>query len=511
MSTASRVIKNTGFLYVRIAITIIVALWTTRIILNALGKDDFGVYSLVGGVVSLLGFLNASLSGATQRFISIYEGKDDPEGKRIIFNNSLTLHAILAASLVILLLIVGVISFEYILEIPPSSYFAAKCVYGCMIVTTVISVLNVPYEAEINAHEDMGVYAVVGIIDAVLKLAIAFTIDHATSDRLILYGVLMMGVPIMTLCVLSCYCHSHYKECVVSPRRYFQKKALSELSGFAGWNFINTATGIISQSGLNLVINHFFGVALNAAQGITYQVGSALMNLSSNVEKALNPILVKREGANQRDGMLYVSLLGCRMTYFIFTFFSIFVISEMTPILGIWLKEVPEWSVLFCQLQLVRVALELITRGVHMAIMAQGDIKIYCICRSVTNILPLFLTIWAFSHNMAPYWMYIIWIISWSIIGGGISLWFAHRNIGLQYRKFNDVVLYPIAKVTLPALLIIAAGRLLTSNEAIGLCVTLIAELLFLVMSFKYLFTPSERDEIRRIILAFTARLRKKA
>lgn len=511
MSTASRVIKNTGFLYVRIAITIIVALWTTRIILNALGEDNFGVYSLVGGVVSLLGFLNASLSGATQRFINIYEGKADPEGKKIIFNNSLTLHTILAVSLIFLLLIVGVISFEYILEIPPSSYFAAKCVYACMIVTTVISVLNVPYEAEINAHEDMGVYAVVGIIDAVLKLAIAFTINHADTDRLILYGFLMMGVPIMTLCVLASYCHRHYKECVVSPRRYFRKEALRQLSGFAGWNFINTATGIISQSGLNLVINHFFGVALNAAQGITYQVGSALMNLSSNVEKALNPILVKREGANQRDGMLYVSLLGCRMTFFIFTFFSLFVASEMAPILRIWLKEVPEWTVLFCQLQLVRVALELITRGVHMAIMAQGDIKMYCICRSITNILPLFLTIWAFANNMAPYWMYIIWIISWSIIGGGISLWFAHRNIGLQYRNFNDVVLCPIIKVTLPAMLIIVACRLLTSNQAIGLCMTLMADLLFFVMSFRYLFTSSERDEIKRIIVGLQSRLREKA
>ena len=499
MSTASRVIKNTGFLYVRIAITMIVALWTTRIILNALGEDDFGVYSLVGVVVSLLGFLNASLSGATQRFINFTEGQNDPEAKKIIFNNSLTLHSILAAALTVLLAVIGVIAFEFFLEIPPDSYFAAKCVYACMICTTAISVLNVPYEAEINAHEDMVVYAVIGAIDATLKLTIAFIIKNAEDNRLILYGVLMTIVPVITLIVLRVYCHRHYSECSIHPVRYFRKSIIKQLSSFAGWNFINTASSVVTQSGLNIVINKFFGVALNAAQGITNQVGGALINLSTNVEKALNPIIVKREGANQREGMLYVSLLGCRMTFFIFSFFSIFFISEMSPVLHLWLKHVPAWTVLFCQLQLIRVDLELLTRGVHMAIMAQGDIKLYCIFRSITNILPIVLTIWAFWVDLAPYWMYVIWIICWSILGGMVSLWFAHHNIGLEYKKYVSIVVKPALITVTPPVLIILICRMLVTAPLISVVVTFMADIVFLLLGFKYLFMSSERLELIRV------------
>lgn len=507
MSTASRILKNTGFLYIRIAITMIVAFWTTRIVLNALGEDDFGVYSLVGGMVTLLWFLNASLSGATQRFINIAEGENDLEKKKIIFNNSLTLHSILAVGLIILFIIIGVIAFEWIIKIPPSSYFAAKCVYACMICTTVISVLNVPYEAEINAHEDMGVYAVVGISDAALKLAIAFTINYVESNRLILYGILLIIVPLITLIILRVFCHRHYEECTIHPIRYFRKDIIKRLASFAGWNFVNTASGMVTQSGLNLVINHFFGVVLNAAQGITNQVGNALMNLSSNVEKALNPVIVKKEGAHERDKMLYFSLLGCRMIFFIFSFFSLFLIAEMSPVLHLWLKEVPGWTAVFCQLQLIRVALELLTRGVHVAIMAQGNIKWYCIFKSITNILPLLLTTWVFYMGMPPYWMYIIWIFAWSILGGGVSLWFGKRNIGLTYQTYWHEVMSPICKAILPPICLIIFSRIFLHDLWYGVCFTTAAVTLYGCLAYKIIFTSDERLELRKILNRFTHKI----
>ncbi len=500
MSTASRVIKNTGFLYIRIAITMIVAFWTTRIILNALGEDDFGVYSAVGGLAGMLAFLNASLSGATQRFINLSEAKGDEEGKKIIFNNSLILHAFLATVLIVLLIIIGIFAFLFILNIPPQSYLTAKYVYGFLIVSTAISVLNVPYEAEINAHEEMGIYAVVGITDAALKLIIAFSVKYADANKLLLYSILMTVVPMVTLCVLATYCHHHYPECKIHPSKYFRKGSIKSLAGFAGWNFVNTTSSVVTQSGFNLVINHFFGVLLNTAQGITHQVGSALMNLSSNVEKAINPIIVKREGANQRRSMIYVSLMGCRMTFFIFSFFALFVVSEMTPILTLWLKDVPKWTVIFCQLQLIRVALELLTRGVHLAIMAQGNIKMYSIVRSVVNILPLILTIWAFYAGLAPYWMYVIWIICWSILGGIISLIFAKRNIGLTYHTYINEVLLPSIKSILPAILIIVACKILCESNAVDLVSTVIADFVFLILSYRYLFTTPERNELHRLL-----------
>lgn len=481
----------------------IVAFWSTRIVLNALGEDDFGIYSLVGGMVTLLWFLNASLSGATQRFINIAEGENDIEEKKIIFNNSFALHSLLAIVLIALFTIIGVLAFEWIIKIPPTSYFTAKCVYACMICTTVISVLNVPYEAEINAHEDMGIYAIVGISDAVLKLAIAFIINYVESNRLILYGILLTIVPLTTLVILRGFCHSHYEECILHLSRYYRKDTIKRLASFAGWNFANTASGVITQSGMSLVLNHFFGVVLNAAQGITNQVGNALMNLSSNVEKALNPVIVKREGANERAQMLYFSLLGCRMIFFIFSFFSLFLITEMTPILHLWLKEVPAWTAVFCQLQLVRVALELLTRGVHVAIMAQGNIKWYCIFRSVTNILPLLLTIWVFYIGMPPYWMYIIWIITWSTLGGAVSLWYGKHNIGLAYHTYWQEVLAPIAKAILPPICLICLSSIYFTGIYFHLCLTILAVTLYGCLAYNLIFTSAERLELRKIMRTF--------
>ncbi len=500
MSTASRILKNTGFLYVRIAITIFVALWTTRIILNALGEDNFGIYSLVGGVVSLLGFLNASLAGATQRFINFAEGKNDLHCKKIIFNNSLTLHSILALLLIIFLILIGIIAFKYWLEIPAQSYFSAECVYACMVGSTALSVLNVPYESVINAHEDMGVYAIIGIIEATMKVAIAFIIMYAESNKLIIYGILMALVPLITLFILKSYCHLHYPECVVSPYKLFRKDVIRRLAGFAGWNFLNTTSSIVTQSGFNIVINHFFGVALNAAQGITNQVTSALMGLSSNAEKAINPIIVKSESINQRDRMIHLSLMGCRMVFFIFTFISIIVIAEMSPILHLWLKNVPDWAVLFCQLQLVRVALELLTRGVHTAIMAQGDIKNYAICKSIINFLPLLATIIAFQCGMRPYWLYIFWIISWSCMGGVVSLYYARCNIGLHYSTYFKEVLKPSLKALTPTIILITICKTMGVSPVIDIITVVSADILFAAMSWRFLLTDSERAELKRIL-----------
>lgn len=499
MSTASKIIKNTGFLYVRIGITMFVALWTTRIVLNILGEDNYGIYSLVAGVVSMLGFLNASLSSATQRFINIAEGKNDLEEKRKVFNNSLTLHSLLALLLIVLLILIGIFSFKYLLEIPSNSLYAAKCVYACMICTTAFSVMNVPYESVINAHENMGFYALVGIFEAIMKVAIAFIIMYANTDKLILYGLLMTFTPLITLFILRIYCHRHYDECAIHPLHYYNKNTIRSLSGFAGWNFLNTASGVLTQSGFNITINHFFGVALNAAQGITHQVGSALMSLSSNAEKALNPVLVKSEGSNQRARMIYLSLMGCKMSFFIFSTFSIFFIAEMPQILNLWLKNVPEWTALFCQLQLFRVILELLTRGVHMSIMAQGNIKCYCIWRSIVNIIPIGATMIAFNYGFAPYWMYIFWTLFWSIIGGTLSIKYAKSNVGLQYSTYIETVLVPSMKAIIPPTIIIVVCKILVSSQFVDIITVACADILFIVLSWRLLLTDYERKELCRI------------
>lgn len=500
MSTHTRVIKNSGYLYFRLGITLFVSLWTTRIILEALGIDNFGIYNIVGGVISLLGFVNATLASATQRFMNFAEGENNLTKKRAIFNNSLILHFFLGIFLIILFIVVGAICFNGLLKIPPERLYAAKWVYIFMILSTVLSVINVPYEAAINAHEDMMFYAFIGIIEVFMKLIIAFVIQTTDWDRLILYGILMALVPCVTLTIMKLYCHKKYKECIVKPKKYFDKGIIRELGSFAGWNFTNSASGVATQYGLNIVINHFFGVTLNAAQGIANQVSGVLVNISSNALKVLNPIIVKSESMHQRERMLYVSLLGCRVTFFIFSLISIPLISEMPLVLNLWLTDVPHWAIIFCQLQLIRIATEMLTYSLNSSIMAQGDIKMYNIFKSIINILPLIIIIIAFYYNAQPYWMYIIWTVVWSGIGGLANLFFAHKNIGLKYSQYLKSVLYPaLIAVGIPCILLVIC-RITFNSEIINFISLIGVEIILVVLSWRFLLLKKERDEISKII-----------
>ena len=259
--TVARVIRNTGYLYVRMGITMFISLYTTRIILQALGASDFGVFNIVGGTIAMLGFLNISMASATQRFMSYTEGSGNYEKKTVIFNVSILLHFIVAIVAGIALIINGYIFFNGILNIPMERAHAAQIVYGGLVASTMFTVMTVPYDAVLNSRENMRYYAFVGILESVLKLFVAFACVYASHDRLIVYGVLMACIPFITLSIMLLYCHKHYAECTLSIQHYFDRDTMKEMASFFGWNLLNTMIVIISiqgQSELNTfsLINH---------------------------------------------------------------------------------------------------------------------------------------------------------------------------------------------------------------------------------------------------------------
>lgn len=215
--TANRVIKNTGYLYGKMAITMFISLYTTRLILNSLGASDFGIFNIVGGAIAMLGFLNAAMASATQRFMSYAEGEGDKEKQKYIFNISVVLHIIISAIVAVILFIAGYFFFNGFLNIPMERLDAAKVVYSSLIVSTILTMINVPYDAVMNAHENMRYYAVIGIVESFLKLTVAFVCVHSSGDKLIVYGMLMAAIPLVTLTIMKIYCHRHYEECVINP------------------------------------------------------------------------------------------------------------------------------------------------------------------------------------------------------------------------------------------------------------------------------------------------------
>lgn len=444
MSTSSRVIKNTGFLYAKMAITIFISLYVTRLILESLGESDFGVFKLVGGAIAMMGFLNTTLANATQRFMSYAEGEGVLEKKRKIFNVSFVLHVAIAFVTVILMLIALFPLFNGIFNIETDRVQAAKIIYFSLIFSTVLTIINVPYDAVMNAHENMLYYSIIGIFEALLRLGIAFICVHTTYDKLIVYGILMACVPLITLTIMKIYCHRHYEECVIAPRRYWDGSLVRNISSFFGWNFLTAISSLFSVQGIGIVLNNFFGTVLNAAQGIANDVNGCLSHFSGNMMKALNPVIVKRAGAGDLNAMNRATLAGCKFSVLLTMLFAIPLSIEMTYVLDLWLKDVPQWAVTFCTLQLTMTIITQMADSASTAVYAQGDIKHYAIWKSVMNASPVLLTWIAFQLGGSPEWLYIPMIVLWAAGGDVVIIYYAKQKCGLRVGEYLKQVLAPL-------------------------------------------------------------------
>ena len=348
MSIANRVIKNTGFLYAKMGITMFISLYTTRLILNSLGASDFGIFNIVGGAISMLGFLNAAMASATQRFMSFSEGEGNKEKQKVIFNVSFILHLIISVIVGLSLLATGYFFFSGILNIPESRVLAAKIVYGSLIISTMFTVMTVPYDAIMNAHENMKYYAMIGVCESLLRLSVAFVCVYTHHDRLIVYGALMACIPLITLTTMRIYCHKKYDECIISVQKYWDKKLMKEMTSFAGWNFFSSMITICSAYGQGIILNHFFGTLLNAAQGIASQLNGQLQVLSANMLKAINPVLGKSAGANNKQLLVKSTMFGAKYASALYLIIAIPMFIEAPYILQLWLKNVPEWTIRHC-------------------------------------------------------------------------------------------------------------------------------------------------------------------
>lgn len=444
MSTTTLVIKNTGFLYIKMAVTVFISLYTTRLILSSLGASDFGIFNIIGGAIVMLGFLNATMANATQRFMSYAEGEGNLIKKRQIFNVSMVLHVAVAVFTCILLLLVMRLLFNDVFNIPVHRIFAAKVIYLSTIASTVLTIINVPYDSVVNAHENMLYYSLIGIFECLLRLAIAFVCVYTNSDKLIVYGVLTAMIPLITLTIMKIYCHRKYDECVFSIRKYWDSNLLKRITSFFSWNFLTAISSLVSYYGSGLVLNHFFGTILSAAQGIANQVNGQLSNFSLNLMKAVNPVIVKRAGSHDMEAMNRVTLTSGKFSTLLIVLFAVPFILEMHYVLRIWLKDVPEWTAMFCCMQLIVTVICQLASSVATAVYAEGNIKRYTIYKSIMNVLPVYFTYLAYTLGGAPYWLYIFMIAIWSVGGDMVIIYYSNKQCGLKISDFLIQVVCPV-------------------------------------------------------------------
>ena len=445
MSQSQRVIKNTLFLYMRTAVSLLVNVFTTRILLDALGVEDYGLYNVVGGAIAMLGFLSASMSSVTQRFLSYAEGAGDIDRIVRYFNNSIVIHYALALFMAVALAVAALFFFNGILNIPEGKQSAALAVYGCMLLATTFSITTVPYEAEINAHEDMLFYALLGIGDVLAKFVIALLIFYTPDNQLVCYAILMAVESFLLRAICQWYCKRSYRECCqINLRKNFDKGMIKEMLSFSGWNLANIATGMISLYGMNVVVNHYFGAGVNAAMAIATQLSGIMMGISANMIKAVTPVLVKSEGANQHEKMLAISYVSCKFSYLLFSCVGLPVLLFLPTVLSVWLTVIPEWTYEFCLILILATLAEQLTIVLYHSIMAGGDIRNYNIARSIVNILPIVLGIVVFQYGDAkPYWILINWMLFKSIGGGIVNVVYARSTLGLSLSRFVKRVIVP--------------------------------------------------------------------
>ena len=425
-----------------------ISLYTTRIILNSLGENDYGIFSLVGSSISILDFFYTSMSDMTQRFISYSAGEGSIDRIKQVFNVSTIIHVSIGIISCIILLIFGYFLFDGILNIQTDRIFAAKVVFACFVIRILFTVVSVPYNAIITAHENMLYFSLVGILESVLKLFVAIYIIYTPFDKLIMYGILMACIPLILWIIMGIYCHRHYEECMFQPRRYCNKNMLKQMLSFSGWTFAVNASGGITYNSAGIILNRFFGAILNTAQGIAIQISGQLMVFANNMLKAINPIIVKCAGEKNLRAMNEISLAGCKYSFFLLAFIAIPFLFEANYILKLWLKIFPEFTVIFCQLQVIRVLIEQLTRSLNTSISAVGKIKAFSVWKTLIYILPLFIAPIFFIFGYKPYWIHIVWIICWGILGSALHIVYAHYKCQLSFRDYAFKVLYPCILIT---------------------------------------------------------------
>ena len=382
-----RIAKNTLYLYTQMIVILVVGLYTSRVTLMALGVSDYGIYNVVGGIVTMFVFINYAMVNSTQRYITFELGKGDSQRLSIIFSTSMNIHAAIALIIVILSETIGLWFFYNKMIIPINRLTAAFWIFQFSIISCVVNIMSVPYNALIIAHEKMSAFAYISLIDAILKLFVVFLVLNFKGDKLIMYGALLLLISIADRLIYGYYCKKNYKES--KYRRVFNKSLTMEMMKFASWNLVGNLSYICYTQGLNLLLNVFFNPIVNAARGIAVQIQSIVANFSYNIENAIKPQITKSYANNDMNRMQTLMSLSARMSYFVLLYMSLPLVLEIDQVLGLWLREVPDHTSNFVRLTIFILMADALTGPLLTAAQSTGNIKNYQLTVSILSFLIL--------------------------------------------------------------------------------------------------------------------------
>lgn len=426
-------------------------LYTSRVILNALGEEDFGIYNIVGGVVLLFSFLNTAMTSATQRYLNIELGKNDINSMNDIFCKSMTIHIFIAILIIILGETIGLFFLNTQLNIPPERIVAANYVYQFSILTFCLQVIRVPYNATIIAYEKMTFYAYTTIVEVCLKLGIVYALLFYTKDRLILYSLLFFMVILIINIVYKIYCQQKFSTC--KYKFFWSYSSYKDLLNFSGWSLFGNMSNVAVQQGINIFINIFFGVLLNAAVGIANQVSNAIYSFVSNFQVAFNPHLVKTYSSGNIKSTRELIYQLSRFSFFLYFIIALpfFICTDF--LLEKWLGIVPQYAGIFTRLILIFLLIDCISAPLIITTQAIGNIKKYQLTVGIITLFNLPLSYLALHYNYA---VEIVWVIRIliNIILFGYRIIYIKDRISISISLFLRDVIVPILYIIILSSLI---------------------------------------------------------
>ena len=446
-----RIAKNTLLLYVRMLFMMAISLFTSRVILATLGVEDYGIQNVVGGIVAMFGFLNGSMSSATQRYITFALGKGDKDRLQTVFCTALQIHALIAVIIVLLGETVGLWFLYNKMQLPADRMNAAFWVLQCSIVSTVVMIVSVPYNACIIAHEKMSAFAYISVLEAVLKLVIVYLLLVFPFDKLIVLAVLTLIVQLFIRFCYSIYCHRHFEE--TKYRHVWNKTLFKEMNGFAVWSLWGNLSVVLYTQGLNMILNVFFGPVVNAARAIAVQVQGAVQQFVGNFQMALNPQITKNYASGNLEQMHSLMFRSARFSFLLLFFLSLPVLLETEFILTLWLKTVPDNAVIFTQIMICISLIYTTANPCVIANQATGKVKVYqmVVGGILLTILPISYIVLKLG---AP--AYSVFIVHFCVesVAQFTRMYMLRKLINLPVRQYLHNIYFPIVATVVVAIIL---------------------------------------------------------
>lgn len=428
-----RIAKNTILLYIRMIVLMLIGLFTSRVVLQVLGVEDFGINSVIAGFLSMFGIITSSMSSAISRFITVELGRGQLERLKQVFSTSITVQLFMGILIVVLIETFGMWFVTTQMQIPEGREIAALWCLHCATLTTFISLMNIPFNSAIVAHEKMSAFAYMTIFDAIMKLAICYIIYISPIDKLITYAILGVCVSIITTSIYWIYCLRKFEE--TSFSFHFNKVLFKEMWGFAGWNLFAQTAWILNTQGINMLMNIFFSVVVNAARGVAVQVNGIIQNFANNFMMALNPQITKSYAAGDKDTAFRLACRGCRFSFYIMFFLALPIMVESHQILELWLGTPPEQADVFVVWTILSTLATMLGNTLVTLQMAHGDIRKYQIWITVFGCIPFPLT-WIVFKLGAPaivaYYIYVA--VYWGLIF--IRFYLVHEKTGIPAKMY---------------------------------------------------------------------------